>query len=89
VSAIYRARPGLIDETGSNLSVEWVDGGQLSSTNDLLTFAMALRNGRLLSSEATRLMQEWKPAQDVLMIGLGLFRIQTEQGGWRAILGVS
>lgn len=77
-------RPGLIDASASNLSVEWVDGGLLSSPKDLLNFALAIRNGELLSTEATKLMQEWKNigAGDQIMIGLGLFRFQKDQETW-------
>ncbi|QKX61054.1 uncharacterized protein TRUGW13939_08200 [Talaromyces rugulosus] len=69
------ARDGrLIDCTKSNLSVEWVAGGMVSSASDLTKFAVALRDGRLLSSESLDIMTTWRPATDSSEMGHGIFR---------------
>lgn len=44
-------RPYLIETTGANLSPEWAAGGMVSTCGDLLRWAQALKNGRLLSPE--------------------------------------
>lgn len=37
-----RVRDGIVDVTGTNLSVEWAAGGMLSSARDLVVFGRAL-----------------------------------------------
>ncbi|EEU33496.1 uncharacterized protein NECHADRAFT_89424 [Fusarium vanettenii 77-13-4] len=71
----------LIDCTRSNLSTEWTAGGILSSATDLATFAVALRDGKLLSSESLAVMTEWRPAANGEEMGHGLFRIKRPGGG--------
>ncbi|KAH8647784.1 D-stereospecific peptide hydrolase [Xylariales sp. PMI_506] len=70
-------KSNLIDVTSSNLSSEWVAGGFISSTTDLLKFATALRDGRLLSASALEFMKQWKtrPAPSQSEVGHGIFRI--------------
>ncbi|EXA46423.1 beta-lactamase [Fusarium oxysporum f. sp. pisi HDV247] len=71
----------LIDCTSSNLSTEWTAGGILSSATDLATFAVALRDGKLLNSESLAIMTEWRPAANGEEMGHGLFRIKRPDGG--------
>jgi len=70
---------GLIDVSASNLSVEWAAGGILSTAQDLMTFMLALRNGRLLCAQSMREMQRWLPADNDKM-GLSLFNIDSAWG---------
>jgi D-alanyl-D-alanine carboxypeptidase len=74
----------LIDVTGSNLSVSWEAGGMISSPSDVVKFATALRDGKLLSSESLSMLQDWRPIPNGEN-GLGLFRMEsssTGQGKW-------
>ena len=73
-------RENLIDATGSNMSVEWVAGGMLSSPSDLVTLALALRDGKLLSPSSLQVMKEWRPAQGSSEMGHGLFRFDGPNG---------
>jgi D-alanyl-D-alanine carboxypeptidase len=73
-------RDNLIDATGSNLSVEWTAGGMVSSPSDLLIFAIALRDGKLLSSSSLEVMKDWRPASGTAEMGHGLFRFQSPMG---------
>ncbi|KAE9382023.1 beta-lactamase/transpeptidase-like protein [Stipitochalara longipes BDJ] len=70
----------LIDATGSNTSVEWVAGGMLSSPPDLLKLAIAIRDGKLLSSSSMKTLQDWKLASKTAEIGHGLFRFKSPLG---------
>jgi D-alanyl-D-alanine carboxypeptidase len=67
-------KPGLIDVSTSNLQVSWLAGGYLSTSTDLVHFAMAIRDGTLLSSESLKIMQTWQPAGNA-EVGHGIFRI--------------
>lgn len=69
------AGDGLIDVSATNLSVEWVAGGMVSSASDLVRFGTALRDGWLLGGEAMALMRAWRPARPGVEVGLGLFRM--------------
>ena len=82
--------PGnLVDATGSNLSVEWVAGGMVSSPSDMIKFATALRDGKLLSPSSLKIMKDWHPAQDSMEMGYGLFRFQGPEGAgnWLGLYG--
>lgn len=72
--------PELIDTGPTNLSVEWTAGGMISSPRDLVRFALALRDGKLLKPESQAFMEEWKPAVTGLKVGHGLFEMNTVAG---------
>ena len=55
-AAFPEVRPGLIDASRSNLSVEWTAGGMVATARDLALYAVALRDGRLLKPESMRFM---------------------------------
>ncbi|MEM9989650.1 MAG: serine hydrolase domain-containing protein, partial [Pseudomonadota bacterium] len=68
-------RPGLIDATGSNLSVEWVAGGMLSNPKDLVRFATALKNGELLNEDSMAFMKSWtNTGWGETQVGHGIFK---------------
>ena len=73
-------RPDLIDVSTSNLSVEWTAGGIVSSPRDLVTFAIALRDGRLLDQASLLSLRDWKPARPHADMGLGVFRFKDPDG---------
>lgn len=77
-------QPGLLDTGATNLSVEWVAGGMISSPRDLVLFARALRGGRLLKPESLAFMQQWGPGFAGMDAGHGLFRIHS---GEAAVIG--
>jgi D-alanyl-D-alanine carboxypeptidase len=68
-------RPGLVDTGTTNLSCEWTAGGMISSPRDVVSFARALRDGRLLKPASLSYMMAWHPAFARAEAGHGLFRI--------------
>jgi D-alanyl-D-alanine carboxypeptidase len=73
-------RPGLIDTTRSNLSVEWTAGGMVATAPDLALYGVALRDGRLLGPQSLDFMTRWVPTgKDGVQVGHNVFRwIQPE-----------
>lgn len=67
-------RPGLIDVSASNLSVEWAAGGMVASAADLARFGAALRNGKLLDPQGMARMQQWDARIIERDFGLGIYR---------------
>lgn len=53
----------------------------MSSAADLLKFAIALRDGKLLSPASMAILKEWRPAMKNAEVGHGLFRIKPDGGG--------
>jgi D-alanyl-D-alanine carboxypeptidase len=78
--AFAEVRADLIDVSTSNLSVEWTAGGMISSPRDLVTFAIALRDGRLLDPSRLAVMRDWKPARPYADMGHGVFRFKGRGG---------
>lgn len=72
--------PQLLDVSNSNLSVEWTAGGIVSTPSDLVTFGLAIRDGRLLSPSSLQYVYTWFPGRANAEIGHGLFRAKTEHG---------
>jgi D-alanyl-D-alanine carboxypeptidase len=79
------ARPGLLDVSDASLAPEWAAGGLVTTAHDLASFALALRDGRLLTRKQLAFMQTWRPAEDGLQVGHGLFR--SDRGNGRYTLG--
>ncbi|KAL6701959.1 beta-lactamase/transpeptidase-like protein [Trichoderma pleuroticola] len=79
----------LIDCTASNLSVEWTAGGIVSTPSDLVKFATAIRDGKLLSAESLATMKMWRPtSSEASEMGHGLFRMKdSEKHGWLGHFG--
>lgn len=69
-------RPELIDASASNLSVEWTAGGMISSPTDLVRFATALRDGRLLKPGSLAFMRTWGEARPNTRMGHSLFQFR-------------
>ncbi|MFT4604147.1 MAG: D-alanyl-D-alanine carboxypeptidase [Rhodothermales bacterium] len=86
-AAFSEVRPGLIDATASNLSVEWTAGGMVATARDLAIYAVALRDGRLLKPESMDFMLTWFPAGNNTQIGHNLFRTEYPDG--LAVIGHS
>jgi D-alanyl-D-alanine carboxypeptidase len=78
--AFPEVRPGLIDASASNLSVEWTAGGMVATASDLARYAVALRDGRLLKPESMKFLTEWFPAGENSQVGHNVFR-RTYPGG--------
>jgi D-alanyl-D-alanine carboxypeptidase len=83
----------LIDVSATSLAVEWAAAGIVSTAADLLTFGLALRDGRLLRPDQMKAMQDWfvpgageaGDAGDLAGVGLGLFRRHVPSVG--AVIG--
>lgn len=56
--------------------MEWAAGGIVSTSEDILKFILALKNGKLINRKSMQEMQRWAPADDMQM-GLSLFRTNT------------
>ncbi len=86
--AFPQIRDDLIEVTGSNLSASWLAGGMVSSASDLLKFAFALRDGKLLKPATMAVMQHWRPATRGAEMGHGLFRMKLPgKGTWLGHFG--
>lgn len=72
--AFTEPRPGLIDATGSNLSVEWTAGGMIATACDLARYGAALRGGQLLNPESMKFLTEWYTIDDRSQVGHNVFR---------------
>lgn len=84
-AAFPEVRPGLIDASRSNLSVEWTAGGMVATARDLARSAVALRDGRLLKPESMKFLTEWFPADGGVEVGHNVFR--TGYPGGVAVIG--
>ena len=84
-AAFPEVRPGLIDASRSNLSVEWTAGGMVATARDLALYAVALRDGRLLKPESLKFLTEWFPADAGMEVGHNVFR--TRYPGGVAVIG--
>lgn len=86
--AFHQVQDGLIEVTGSNLSVSWLAGGMMSTATDLLQFAFALRDGKLLSAASMSVLHDLRPTTKVNQeMGHGVFRIKTNPSGNQYWLG--
>ncbi|MFU9135496.1 serine hydrolase domain-containing protein [Erwinia tasmaniensis] len=74
-----RENKNLLNVSATNLTVEWAAGGIISTSQDVLTFILALKNGQLLNAASLNEMQNWIPA-DGAQMGLSLFRMNTTLG---------
>lgn len=63
-SAFPEIRPYVVESTAANLSPEWTAGGMVASAADLVHFAQALRDGKLLSTEMQAEMFTYHPPAD-------------------------
>jgi D-serine dehydratase len=84
-TAFTEVRPGLIDVSGSNLSVEWTAGGMVATARDLALYGAALRDGKLLSPQSMQFLTQWFPAGKTMQVGHGVFR--EEHPGGFALIG--
>ena len=73
-AAFPEVKPGLIDATRSNLSVEWAAGGMVATARDLALYAVALRDGKLLDARSMRFMKDWFPVGEGQQVGHNVFR---------------
>ncbi|KAJ6788567.1 hypothetical protein PWT90_07991 [Aphanocladium album] len=74
VAPAFTEHGPLIDCTGSNLSVEWTAGSIIASAADLVKFAIALRDGKLLQPESMAVLIAWTPVTETEDMGHGIFR---------------
>ncbi|MFT5141801.1 MAG: D-alanyl-D-alanine carboxypeptidase [Rhodothermales bacterium] len=86
-AAFSEVRPGLVDASASNLSVEWTAGGMVASARDLALYAVALRDGRLLKPESMEFLTDWFPIDDRTKVGHNVFRNEYPDG--LAVIGHS
>jgi D-alanyl-D-alanine carboxypeptidase len=80
--AFHVAAPGLLDVSRSNLSTEWTAGGLLATAHDLASFALALRDGRVVPPATLARMVNFGPTDEAdEEVGQGLFHEQVA-GDW-------
>ncbi len=58
-----------------SLSSDWAGGAIVSTGKDLITFQQALREGKLVSKETLKSMQDWVPEEKGMVYGYGLRKI--------------
>ncbi|KAL7907467.1 beta-lactamase/transpeptidase-like protein [Trichoderma velutinum] len=76
-----KSRPDLLDASKSNMSTEWVAGGNLSHPKDLCALALAIRNAKILSSSSLKLMMtDFIPITERAWVGHGIFKMRTTDG---------
>lgn len=78
--AFPEVRPGLIDASASNLSVEWTAGGMVATARDLALYGAALRDGELLMPNSMKFMLTWFPAGHGSQVGHNVFRRELDGG---------
>jgi D-alanyl-D-alanine carboxypeptidase len=66
-------RPDLLDVSAASLAPEWAAGGLVATAHDLASFALALRDGRLVNRKQLAFMQQWRTAEPGMQVGHGLF----------------
>jgi D-alanyl-D-alanine carboxypeptidase len=64
-SSFSELYPYIIETSAANLSPEWAAGGMVTSASDLMRFARALRDGKLLSAAMQAEMFTYHPTADV------------------------
>jgi D-alanyl-D-alanine carboxypeptidase len=83
-TAFETIRPGLIETTGFNLSVEWAAGGIVAAAEDLAIFAQALAAGNLLDERSRSMFLDFRPASEdegSMEVGRGIFRMPVRENG--------
>jgi D-alanyl-D-alanine carboxypeptidase len=83
--AFSQPRADLINATGSNISASWTAGCMIASSTSIAKFAIALRDGLLLSAASMKVLQDWKRIGTMGEIGHGVFRLESELGFGRWI----
>ncbi|KAL7930649.1 beta-lactamase/transpeptidase-like protein [Trichoderma chlorosporum] len=74
------SRPDLLDASISNMSTEWIAGGNLSHPKDLCVLALAIRNARIISSSSMEMMLDLLPITASVWVGHGIFKMKTADG---------
>jgi D-alanyl-D-alanine carboxypeptidase len=96
VAGVHRGfpliRPYLVESTAANLSPEWAAGGMVSSASDLVLWAQAIRDGKLLGPEMQKEVFTYYPPEKSRTTRMkymqGVMRINDYLEG-RAIFGHS
>jgi CubicO group peptidase (beta-lactamase class C family) len=80
------ARGGIINAGFTDNSYKWAGGGFLSTTEDLVEFADALRGGRLLRPETRDLLWTSQKTSDGTPTGYGIgWRVEQDRAGRRMV----
>jgi CubicO group peptidase (beta-lactamase class C family) len=62
-----------------SLSADWAGGAIVSTGKDLINFHQALREGKLVTTETYKAMQEWVPEEKGMSYGYGLRKINFKE----------